>query len=183
MLNLTRKTDYALVAMAHLHRIGPEHSASAREIAEAYGLPRALLMNILKQLCQGGLVQSARGAAGGYRLVADAEVITLLDVVITIEGTVKAVDCALSAEGGPGCGREHVCPITSAMRRLHTQICELLRRTTLADIVNDRDPIGLASGGNGSGCGPFSRGVAGRLDDEPLSHDAPANGELRGQPN
>ncbi len=151
MLNLTRRTDYALVALTHLQRIGPEDSASAREIAETYQLPRALLMNILKQLCNGGLVRSARGASGGYRFEADPQTISLLDVVTTIEGPVKVIECATDEAGdadvggGPyiGCGRETICPITEPMRRLHGQIRELLRRTTLADLIHNRDRIGL----------------------------------------
>ena len=60
MLTLTRKTDYALIALTHLAQ-GRDQCFSAREIAARYGLPLPLLMNLLKQLAQKGLAKSVRG--------------------------------------------------------------------------------------------------------------------------
>ena len=75
MLTLTRKTDYALIALTHLAQ-ARERCICAREIAEKYGLPSALLMNLLKQLAQKGLVKSSRGPRGGYTLGAPPGQIT-----------------------------------------------------------------------------------------------------------
>ena len=73
MIVLTRKTDYALVAMAHLaHHPGEEGISSARDIADRYHVPLPVLMNILKTLNREGLVISVRGARGGYRLARPA---------------------------------------------------------------------------------------------------------------
>ncbi len=67
MLTLTRKTEYGLIAMCHLARIGRK-VVSARDIAEEHNVPLALLMNVLKKLNRAGLVNSVRGARGGYVL-------------------------------------------------------------------------------------------------------------------
>jgi Rrf2 family protein len=84
MLCLNKKTEYALVALAHLaeqsHRV-----ASAREIAEASALPPAMLEKILKCMQHHGLLLSMRGAAGGYRIVADLDEATLFDLVAMME--------------------------------------------------------------------------------------------------
>jgi Rrf2 family protein len=67
MLYVSKKTDYALIALAFLaERVG--RVASAREIAEAHQISAALLMNILKMLQKNGVVHSTRGARGGYQL-------------------------------------------------------------------------------------------------------------------
>ncbi|NQU76949.1 MAG: Rrf2 family transcriptional regulator, partial [Planctomycetes bacterium] len=75
MLSLTRKTDYALLALTHL-AAEPAAVISAREMAEQYCLSQPLLMNVLKQLSASGLVSSVRGARGGYTLAKSAEQIT-----------------------------------------------------------------------------------------------------------
>ena len=84
MLCLSKKTEYALVALACLaertHRV-----ASAREIAELHGLPLPLLMKILKCMQHHGILLSTRGTRGGYRVIADLEETSLFDLVAMME--------------------------------------------------------------------------------------------------
>jgi Rrf2 family protein len=84
MLCLSKKTEYALAALAYLaeqsHRV-----ASAREIAEASSLPSAMLEKILKCLQHHDLLSSTRGASGGYRIAADLNEATLFDLVAMME--------------------------------------------------------------------------------------------------
>ena len=68
---LTRKTDYALVALAGLAR-HPAAYASARDLAGQLQLPLPVLRNILKQLAAAGLLASTRGPSGGYKLAVDS---------------------------------------------------------------------------------------------------------------
>src|SRR3954469_11808548 len=70
MLSFSRKTDYALIALAHLAgRAG--QTASAREIAETYRLSVSLFIKILKVLQHKAIVRSVRGVKGGYQLEVD----------------------------------------------------------------------------------------------------------------
>jgi len=75
MISFTRKTDYALIALSYLGKLKREGSkpVSARHIAETFGMPQPLLMNILKELCQTRIVASKRGATGGYVLAVDPQ--------------------------------------------------------------------------------------------------------------
>lgn len=84
MLCLSKKTEYALAALAYMAGRG-ERVSSAREIAEAHGLPLALLMKILKCMQHHELLQSTRGVRGGYRLVADLDDTSLFDLVAMME--------------------------------------------------------------------------------------------------
>ena len=96
MLCLSKKTEYALVALAYLAEQA-DRVASAREIAAAHRLPLSLLMNILKNLQGHGLLLSTRGVKGGYRLRADLNALTLDELV-------AMVDCTgHGAEGDCGC--------------------------------------------------------------------------------
>ena len=67
MLKLTKKADYALMAMKHLaeHHDG---SRSAKDVADAYGIPPEALAKILQRLAKAGLLQSQHGTNGGYTL-------------------------------------------------------------------------------------------------------------------
>ena len=68
MLRLSKKADYALMAMKHLAMRPDAPSASAREIAEQYDIPIELMAKVLQRLARRGLLTSHQGTRGGYRL-------------------------------------------------------------------------------------------------------------------
>ena len=75
MLRLSKKADYALMAMKHLTVRIDAPSASAREIAEAYDIPVELMAKVLQRLVRRGLLTSHQGTRGGYRLSRSASMI------------------------------------------------------------------------------------------------------------
>ncbi|MDX1681667.1 MAG: Rrf2 family transcriptional regulator [Phycisphaeraceae bacterium] len=139
MLSLNRKTDYALIALAHLAKeaTDADETVSARAIAEFYDLPSSLLGNILKDLARARLVDSTRGANGGYRLATDPQRISLLEVVTAIEGPVQFSECAGGLPiAGQGCDVER-CPIRGPVQQLHHRMNEFLDAVRLADLLAD----------------------------------------------
>ncbi len=98
MLLLTRKTDYALLALASLARQTPT-GASARGLAERLKLPLPVLRNILKQLTSRGVLKSTRGTRGGYRLARSPHHITLAQLLEAIEGPMLLARCCSVPEG------------------------------------------------------------------------------------
>ncbi|MEO0515504.1 MAG: Rrf2 family transcriptional regulator [Planctomycetota bacterium] len=140
MLQLTRKTDYALVALSDLARRKANESGptSARLIAEAYKLPLPLLMNILKELAQAKLVTSTRGATGGYELAVEPGRVSLLEVINAIEGPVKLAPCC---DGlpivGQGCGMEDCCPIQTSINKLHQRMIKFFDGVMLDELIDD----------------------------------------------
>ena len=84
MLCLSKKTEYALAALAHLAE-RTHRTSSAREIAEAQNLPPALLVKILKCLQHHGMLSSTRGVTGGYRIALDLNEASLFDLVAMME--------------------------------------------------------------------------------------------------
>lgn len=135
MLALPKKTDYALIALGYLLE-HPNRIAPAREIAEAYHLPCALLMNVMKELQQGGLVRSVRGARGGYQIAIDPTQATLYDVVLLTSGEPHLTECC---NGNPNavssCSVGQLCPIKTPLRALHDRLMQFLKDVKLADIV------------------------------------------------
>src|SRR5687768_4553913 len=94
MLRLSKKTDYALIAMKHLAAQADGGSASAREIAELYDIPLELLAKVLQKLVRQGLLASHQGIKGGYHLARAAGVMTVADVVRAIDGPLTITACS-----------------------------------------------------------------------------------------
>ena len=93
MLQLTKRTEYGLIALTVLAaREG--QVVSVREIAERYPLPRRLLAEALKDLCRADLIESQRGAQGGYTLTRKADSVTVGDIVSALEGAPSMTSCA-----------------------------------------------------------------------------------------
>jgi len=150
MLAITRKTDYAFIALTHLAQKS-DGCTSAREIAKCYGIPLPLLMNILKVLTNQGLANSSRGPRGGYSLAMPANEITLYDVVRAIEGPVQLVQCMEPQGKGSGDENRHecdliaCCPVRSPIQRIHKQLVKFLDGTTLADVAQERACFGIVT--------------------------------------
>jgi len=136
MLGLTKKTEYALIALTHLAREG-ETKRSAREIAEQHNVPLPLLMNVLKTLQQKKLVKSTRGAHGGYALAAPADLITLDAIIQAMEGVVSLTQCTADDGGATkGCCDRTGCPVRSPVKKINDQFRGFLRTVTLSQLSN-----------------------------------------------
>lgn len=86
-MNLSAKTRYACIAVLELavrHHEGTP--VQIRKIAESHGIPWRFLVQILLQLKNAGLINSTRGASGGYQLAREPNEITLGDVINAVEG-------------------------------------------------------------------------------------------------
>jgi len=148
MLSMTRKTDYALVALTHLAKRGGR--VSARELANRLGLPVPALMNILNQLGRAGLVVSTRGPSGGYGLAMPASEITLADLIEAVEGRVRLTLCC-SEEGeefSRRCDLESDCAVKEPVRKVHALLRQFLSGVTIEQIAMNRVPVQLGMNGN-----------------------------------
>jgi len=138
MLALTKKTDYALIALTHLARAGTGPT-SARHIAERYAVPLPLLMNVLKRLGRQGMVRSVRGAKGGYRLAQRPDEITLAALIEAMEGPVGLVQCAVDhgPEGTTDCRVSESCPVRWPAQKIHAKLQGFLETVTLDDMIGE----------------------------------------------
>lgn len=139
MALLSRKTDYALLILIHLHQ--KQGDSSAREIADSHQLSRAFVANILKELCQKGFVLSHRGVKGGYALARPASEIRLVDLIESLDDPFRFAEC-----NGPvaddGCSHAHNCPIKGPVAEIHARIRDVLSTMTLADVFRSPSDIG-----------------------------------------
>ena len=127
---VSAKTEYACIAVLELAaRHGRGEPVRIREIADAHGIPSRFLVQILLQLKSAGIVQSIRGAAGGYQLAREPDEITMLDVMTVVD--------AQLAENTLGATRSSA--TRRVLQRTWKEVAvkerELLAGVTFADLV------------------------------------------------
>lgn len=137
MLKLTKKADYGLIAMKHLATASPGGTASAKEIADAYRIPVALLAKILQRLTKSGLLSSAAGTHGGYKLAREARRISVLEVVHALEGPVILASCF---HNHSECDQSELCTVREPLRRVHDAMLRLLSTITISEMSRDGGP-------------------------------------------
>ena len=138
MILISRKVDYAILALVHLMR--SKEGFSAREVASQYNLSRPFLANILKELCHHGFIESQRGIHGGYRLVRKPSQLTMDEIISALDGPFQLMSCARS-EGDDACGLVESCPVKGPLRVVHDRIAAVLLSTTLEDLGRGETPL------------------------------------------
>jgi Rrf2 family protein len=144
MLRLSKKADYALIAMKHLATRTDSASASAREIAEQYDIPVELMAKVLQRLARRGLVTSLQGTRGGYRLGRSTTQISVADIIEAIEGPLKVTACSTEEEN---CGQYAKCSIRDPLWRIKDRIVAALSDCSLHEIATEslsEPPVPLA---------------------------------------
>ncbi len=132
MILLNRKADYALLILCYLHHRA--EGGCARVIADHFGISKAFVANILKDLCRKGFVISQRGVKGGYVLQASAEQTTLADLLDSLEDDkVRVAECN-SDEPDDCCSLVANCPVRAPIAEVHRRIREVLETVTLAEL-------------------------------------------------
>ncbi len=134
MFKLSKKSDYALIAIKHLATHCGDGSCSAAEIAELYNISTPLMAKVLQKLAKQGLLAARHGSAGGYRLARDPDRITALDVISTIDGPLLITSCVTNHGE---CGQTSRCTIREPLRRVNESILQVLGAVTISQMSED----------------------------------------------
>ncbi len=134
MLRLSKRTDYALIAMRHLALNADRGWASAREIAEAYNVPVELLAKVLQRLVRGELLASHQGINGGYELARPATAISVADVIAAIDGPLRMTACS---EMDESCDQYARCNIRDPLWRIKDRIVEALSTCSIQEMATE----------------------------------------------
>ena len=130
MLRISKMTDYAILVMVELAREGEMLSAQA--LADRINVEVPTASKVLKLLAGGGLVESYRGANGGYRVSRRAEEISVAEVIAAIEGPIAMTEC--SVEAGL-CNQEENCDLRGNWQRISLAVAGALQEVSLAEMA------------------------------------------------
>ena len=137
MLRLSKKADYALMAMKHLAQRSSAPSTSAREIAEQYDIPIELMAKVLQRLVRTGLLASTQGTRGGSTLGRAATMISVADVIEAIDGPFAVTACSTDKHD---CEQYGKCSIRDPLWQIRERIASALATVTLAEFAAEHTP-------------------------------------------
>ena len=136
MLRLSKKSDYALMAMKHLANRPDGGSSSAREISESYDIPLELLAKVLQRLVRARLLLSVQGTRGGYRLGRTAGTISVADVIQAVDGPVTVTACSTDDHT---CDQYTKCSIRDPLWKIKNRILDALNTVSVAEMSQEAD--------------------------------------------
>ena len=136
MLRLSKKADYALMAMKHLaikSDSGPS-STSAREIAEQYDIPIELMAKVLQRLAREGLLASHQGTRGGYHLSRSPANISVADVIQAVDGPLTVTACSTEEEN---CDQYSKCNVRDPLWKIKERILVALQTCSITELATE----------------------------------------------
>ena len=140
---LTKASKLALYALTEM-ALRPGELVSANAIATRFGVSENHIAKVLQQLARASLVESVRGAAGGYQLAKPATEVTMAEVVHCIEGplsTDPCEDCPFRAEGSE-CADHATCSVHNLLNELSTHVSYTLESVTIATLARSKSQKG-----------------------------------------
>lgn len=135
-MKLSTKGRYGLRAILDLAVYGKEQPVSIRSISERQDISERYLEQLIAKLKKAGLVESIRGAGGGYRIARPADTISVGEVLYVLEGSLNPVDCDSIAE--QGCKHANNCLTKYAWRKIHESIQDTVNHMYLSELIEQR---------------------------------------------
>jgi FeS assembly SUF system regulator len=141
VFRLSKGTDYGIRILAHLAHEdegtahGTPHGSThnAREVAEDLALPLPMVSKVMKSLARAGVLESHRGAKGGFSLSRRPEELNVADMIAALEGPVALTECQL----GPAlCQHEGSCQVQEPWSVINRSVQNTLATITLSDLIN-----------------------------------------------
>jgi Rrf2 family protein len=145
-MRFTTKAEYGIVALMHLARVPSGESHTAGQIAEAEGMSAEYVEKLLQRLRLFGLVESRRGALGGYILATEPEKITLRHVIEALEGGTFQAFCADDVREKIVCNHLSACGLGHIWTGLKDVVDGYLGGITLAQLMEEHALVGGGSG-------------------------------------
>jgi Rrf2 family protein len=140
-VRITTWAEYGLICALHLARRIDEGPVSGREIATQEKLPADYVEQILLRLRRAGIVDSTRGARGGYSLAAAPEAISVRDVIKASELATFDLHCVTHPIDDDRCSASHECSIRPVWVMLQRRIDDVLDSVHLADLLHDEPTV------------------------------------------
>lgn len=146
-MRITTWTEYSLIISIHLAKRGRTGASpvAARELAEAERLPADYVEQILLRLRRAGIVESVRGARGGYYLAKEPSLLTVRDVMAASEHQTFEMNCESHPVDTDRCAPGSGCVIRPVWQALQRRIDDFLGGVSLADLVKDEPAADLVS--------------------------------------
>lgn len=142
-MRVTTWTEYSLIIVLHLARRAKDavEPVAARELSESERLPGDYVEQILLRLRRAGIIESVRGARGGYRLARPADQISVRDVMTASEHQTFELNCDSHPVDADRCGTGSACSIRPVWQALQRRIDDLLDSISVEDLLKQESQV------------------------------------------
>jgi Rrf2 family protein len=134
-MKLSTRSRYGLKAVVDLAVYYGEGPVSLPTLASAQGISEGYLEQLLRELKKGGVVNTVRGAQGGYELMIDPAELSVQRVLSLLEGSTAVVDCVGTEPYG--CKNACTCSARPLFLKLQSRINDVLAQTSIRDLADD----------------------------------------------
>ena len=131
---IKKDTDHAMRMLAYMAQNNNNSFVAAKKLAAAQGVPEDFAYKILRKLTRAGLTVGHMGIHGGVRLGKAPRDISLLDVILAVQGKLTIRKCCLAADA---CPRQGMCDISIVLGGLQDNLNVSLKKITLADVLKE----------------------------------------------
>ena len=141
-MKLTTKGRYGLRAVIDLARYAKNEPVSLSDVAERQGISISYLEQLMAKLKRAGIVQSTRGAQGGYSLAKHPEEISVGEILRALEGSLSPVDCsAVDGEGETECSASNFCVTKYVWKRISDSINDTVNNIFLSELLLESEKV------------------------------------------
>ena len=131
MFKITKRTEYALIALSHIDGYDKERLVNSKDIAMQYAIPKELMAKTLQLMAKIGYIKAIKGPNGGYQSDVKLKDISLKDFIESIEGPLGLIDCHLNDD----CSQINLCNIKKPIKRINDNLLNFLDNISLLEIT------------------------------------------------
>ena len=131
MSKITRKVEYALIALRHMQLKQSDKLTSTKEIATRYGVPQQLLAKTLQHMARDGIIEAVQGPTGGYRVATNLDQISMKDFFEKLEGPLGMMDCYFDSD----CIQIEACNIRIPIQRINDNMRNLFSQMSVQEVT------------------------------------------------
>ena len=134
MIKLSKLSDYAIVVLSRLS--GAEGGVvTVAQMTTYTGIPEPTVSKVLKLLAREGIIESTRGANGGYALKRPASGITVTELITALEGPIALTTCIDKQSDEGGCMIDSLCPLRGGWKKVNDALTKALDEVSLDDLL------------------------------------------------
>ena len=141
-MKLTTKGRYGLRAVIDLAMYAKSDPVSLSDVAERQNISISYLEQLIAKLKKAGIVQSTRGAQGGYSLAKEPEEVSVGEILRVLEGSLSPVDCsAVDGEGETECSASNFCVTKYVWKRINDSINDTVNNMFLSELLEESEKV------------------------------------------
>ncbi len=139
MLKLSKKTEYAIIAILAMSERTEDHLYTAKELSQRYNIPPEIMGKVMQSLAKNNLIISHQGVKGGYQLQKHLSKINIISVISAMEGPLQVVDCVTIDDCN--CGQIQSCNIKGPMELIQNELLGFFDKITLQNLKDKYTPL------------------------------------------